>query len=124
MSDKRLTVTIEKKSKTNEKSEISLWCDGRAYDPVAESYRPIYSYVIRANGWEYVGNDLRGDKNKKPNIASGMKSLLAFLNECAESRDVESHAFNLFPEHVRDWAVQKEAQIAEKYAELLVQDGK
>ena len=120
MSDKKkLTVTVNRNTKWQEKSSIEVWCDGRNYDPNFESYRPIYSYKIETKEWEYTGNDIFGACNEQPNVVRGMKSLLAFLYACAEARTKDSDNFDLFPEHVREWAIHAESELQERYIQLM-----
>ena len=117
---KKVTFTVTRKTKFEQKSEIEVWCDGRKYEPGTEAYHPIYSYKITNGEWEYVGNDIFGGANERPNVVKGLQSLIAFLTACAEARTSDSENFDLFPEHVREWAIHAEGELASKYAEILI----
>jgi hypothetical protein len=93
------------------KSEVTVWCDGRDYDPHTEFYRPIYSYQIKTKEWAYVSNDIRGADNEKPNLYAASQSLFAFLYACCTSSD-DSEDRNMFPSHVQSWGDDVIAEIS------------
>lgn len=106
---------------------VSVWCEGRDYDPDYESYRPIYGYKIKNSDFEYVGNDIRGAVNELADTDKAMQSLLAFLYACQESyaHDIrnggdggEGENSKLFPPHVREWAHQMSEEISLAAVEL------
>jgi len=103
MSDERITVLIDK-------TGLSVWSDGKFYDPGSECYRPVYSYSIKTPDWEYLGNDIHGAANEPVSIERGMQSLLAFLYACQEGYlndpNHERDNAKIFPPHVREWAYQ------------------
>ncbi|KXO90996.1 Uncharacterised protein (plasmid) [Tsukamurella tyrosinosolvens] len=68
--------------------------------------RRAYSYIIRANGWEYIGNDLELGPTEEQ---SPVEVLADFLRASSEQSDLE----HVFPEHVRAWA-------AENYDDLSI----
>lgn len=80
---------------------VTVWCDGRDYDPSLEGYKPIYSYQIKTSEWSYIANDIRGGLNEVPNLYAASQSLFAFLYTCCTSSDVEDHL--MFPDYVREW---------------------
>lgn len=85
------------------KSTVTVWCDGRDYDPYTEGYRPIYSYQIDTAHWSYTANDIRGGNNEVPNLFAASQSLFAFMYVCCTCSD-DSEDRDMFPEHVRSWA--------------------
>jgi hypothetical protein len=87
----------------NNCSTVTVWCEGRDYDPYTEGYRPIYSYQIDTTQWSYTSNDIRGSVNEIPNLFAASQSLFAFLYVCAVSSE-EGEDRDMFPEHVRLWA--------------------
>lgn len=107
----------------NGNSSVKVWCDGRLYDAVAESYYPIYSYQITTSDWEYIDNDIRGKANELPDVAAGAQSLFAFLYACQEGlpEDTEGKRenANLFPPHVREWAYLLSEEITTIYDNLV-----
>ena len=107
----------------NGNSSVKVLCDGRQYDPAAESYYPIYSYQITTPDWEYNDNDIRGKANELPDVAAGAQSLFAFLYACQEGlpEDTEGKRenANLFPPHVREWAYLLSEEITSIYENLV-----
>ena len=107
----------------NGNSSVKVWCDGRQYDPAAESYYPIYSYQITTPDWEYNDNDIRGKANELPDVAAGAQSLFAFLYACQEGlpEDTEGKRenANLFPPHVSEWAYLLSEEITSIYENLV-----
>lgn len=84
-------------------SVVTIWCDGRAYEPATELYRPVYSYSIQTPFWKYDANDIHGVPNEVPSLVSASKSLFAFLLACAEAEE-GSENYAIYPPEVRDWA--------------------
>lgn len=100
---------------------VSVWCEGRDYDPDHESYRPIYGYQIKNSDFEYVGNDIRGACSELADTGKAMQSLLAFLYaaqesywaDCREGGDgFGRENAQLFPPHVVEWAHQMSEEIS------------
>ena len=83
---------------------LTVWCDGRSYDPVEESYRPVYSYSIVTKNWRYDANDIMGKANDVPCLDTASVAVLTMLMACAASEDDEE-SFDSFPPHVRELAV-------------------
>ena len=98
-------------------SKVTVWCDGRVYEPEDEVYRPVYSYSIVTPNWRYDANDIHGAPNELPNLDFGSRSLFAFLLACSEAKDEESDNYDLFPPQVRDWAQHFSDQITIEYLE-------
>lgn len=118
MSDTKLTVLIGN-------TGVSVWSDGKSYDPSTECYHPVYSYSIKTPDWEYVGNDIHGGANEIVDTHKGMQSLLAFLYACAEGYRREmsgasSENGSLFPPHVAEWAYQFDDEISVAAVDKLV----
>lgn len=89
---------------------FKIWCDGRSYDPVSETYRAIYSYTISTKDWRYDSNDIQGTPNEPPNINLGSIALLGMFLACVEAAD-ESENAQLFPPHVREAGQYREQQL-------------
>ena len=87
-------------------SEVRVWCEGRAYEPDDEAYRPRYSYSIKTPEWEYVGNDIQGAANEIPELTGAGRSLFSFLYAAQESWSYQPPGENadMFPEYVNEWA--------------------
>ena len=117
-STKKLTLNVERSKKWKENSDLEVWCDGRRYEPDTEAYHPIYSYRIKTKDWTYEGNDIIGGANETPNLVRAMQSLIAFLHACGKARTKESENFNLFPEHVREWAIYASDELTMKYHQI------
>lgn len=89
---------------------VNVWCDGREYDAVTETYHPVYSYKITGPEWEYTANDIRGAANELPSSTAASQSLFAFLYACQEGMAStgrfagQNENADLFPPHVRAWA--------------------
>lgn len=87
------------------RATITVWCDGRDYNPESEGYHPVYSYQITTNKWSYTTNDIRGASNELPNLTSASQSLFAFLYvACVD--DASDSDKELFPDNVRVWGQQ------------------
>lgn len=93
---------------------VHVWCDGRKYDPETETYKPQYSYSIIHSKWRYDGNDILGTPNELPNLDKASQTLFAMLYASQESYKIHKRGaftdgnFEMFPEHVNEWAVQNE----------------
>lgn len=98
------------------KTQVKIWCDGRNYNASTECYYPIYSYSITTKNWNYDANDIFGAANEMPNLDFASRSLFAFLLACVEAQP-GSENYDLFPEHVREWADYFSEQITIKYLE-------
>lgn len=87
-------------------STVTVWCEGRQYDPSTEAYHPVYAYKINTPKFEYVGNDIHGGANQVANLDAGAQSLMAFLYACQEGmpQKVSEENGDLFPKQVREWA--------------------
>lgn len=96
-------------------STITVWCDGREYDPSIEGYRPVYSYSIVTPSWRYDDNDIHGAINEQPDLDLGSRSLFAFLLACAESESESSENYSLFPPNVREWAQSFSDELTTEY---------
>lgn len=89
---------------------VTVWHDGRDYSPEDSGYRQRYGYRIVANGWEYVGNDIRSGCSAPVDVSDAARTLFAFLGACAESRSYRDRNgyggenADIFPEHVGTWA--------------------
>lgn len=90
---------------------ITLWCDGRVYDPIQESYSPQYSYSIVTSKWRYDANDIYGAPNKGPNIDAALSAVLALLWGCSISGEEDENISSDFPEHVRDFAIEISSEL-------------
>lgn len=96
---------------------FTIWCEGRSYDPALEVYRPVYSYSIVTDQWEYDANDIQGSINETPNLGLASAALLAILLTCVQADDDEQAA-EMFPEHVRQLGKSIEDQLIEVCASL------
>lgn len=73
-------------------------------------YRRRYRYVITANGWQYVGNDIESGVSASVDEPGMLGTLLSFLAACVESRQYRDRNgyggenSDLFPDHVAEWA--------------------
>lgn len=99
---------------------VKVWCEGRLYNPETEFYKPVYTYSLKTPKWEYISNDLFGASNEIPNLRYASRSLFAFLLQCAESENEHSENFNLFPEHVREWAQKFSDELKQKFRKTIV----
>ena len=86
---------------------------------------PVYTYTIKTEHWEYVGNDLKGPlSGRVPPEDEMMGALLCFLEASADAyrsnafREVESENLNLFPPHVCEWAYINETEIELAHEEV------
>jgi hypothetical protein len=87
------------------RATITLWCDGRDYNPETEGYHPVYSYQITTDKWSFTANDIRGASNETPNLTAASQSLFAFLYvACVD--DASDSDKELFPDNVRIWGQQ------------------
>jgi hypothetical protein len=98
-------------------SIVTVWCDGRAYDPRDELYRPVYCYSIQTSTWKYDANDIHGAPNEIPNLTKASQSLFAFLLACVESSEGGEN-YALFPPEVRQWADHFSEEIQDQYLQL------
>lgn len=96
-------------------STVTVWCDGREYDPSIEGYKPVYSYSVITPTWRYDANDIHGAINEQPDLDLGSRSLFAFLLACAESKDESSENYDLFPPQVREWAQHFSDELTNEY---------
>jgi hypothetical protein len=101
-----------------EVTDVEIWCDGRDYNPIDEGYRPRYSYRILSEDWEYIDNDINGSVNGSPDLNAAARSLFAYLYACQEAKDDNSENYDLFPEHVREWAELHSEQISQEFDKL------
>lgn len=88
---------------------------GNEYQPSDRAYRQRYAYVIAADGWEYVGDDIRSGCGADVDLKDAAQTLLSFLGACAESRQFgteQSENWGLFPDHVANWAVKESDEIS------------
>jgi hypothetical protein len=87
---------------------VSVSHDGPERDALG-GYRQRYTYTIAANGWEYVGNDIRSGVGADVDESGMLGTLLSFMGACAESREYLARTgtggdnADLFPEHVGQW---------------------
>ncbi len=87
---------------------VSVSHDGPERDELG-GYRQRYTYTIAANGWEYVGNDIRSGVSAEIDEPGMLGTLLGFMGACAESRQYrdrngyDGENVDLFPEHVGQW---------------------
>ncbi len=88
---------------------FTLWCDGRVYDPVQESYSPQYFYSIVTSNWRYDANDIHGAPNQAPSVDNAFMALLTMMWGCAV---VEGQS-DLFPEHVAEFGREISDELAE-----------
>lgn len=90
---------------------VSVWCDGRTYDPETETYKPQYAYSIVTDKWRYDGNNIVGAKNELPNLFKAGQTLFDMLWHSQKSYAAHLRgAFtggnhDVFPVHVNEWAV-------------------
>lgn len=84
---------------------VTVWCDGRQYDPESEGYRPVYSYQIMTSRWSYTSNDIVGALNEVPDLYAASQSLFAFLFMCCVDGAPDSDK-EMFPDNVRIWGEQ------------------
>ncbi len=89
---------------------VSVESDGPERDALG-GYRQRYTYTIAANGWQYVGNDIRSGVGAEIDEPGMLGTLLSFMGACAESREYLARTgtggdcVDLFPEHVGQWCV-------------------
>lgn len=101
-------------SKWENRATVTVWHDGEDREPDSRIDRPEfrqrYGYKIVANGWEFVGNDIRSGCDAAVDVPDAARSLFSFLSACAESRAYRDRGHgpgenvDLFPEHVGEWA--------------------
>lgn len=101
---------------------ITVWCDGRQYDPESEGYRPIYTYQITTSQWSYTANDIVGALNEVPDLYAASQSLFAFLFMCCVEDAPESDK-QMFPDYVRVWGEEfvREFRVLSQEAAKVVQ---
>ena len=101
------------------KSTITIWCEGRVYEPSKEVYRPVYSYSIVTPTWRFDANDIHGAPNELPDLDLGSRSLFAFLLACSEAFDEKSENYDLFPPQVREWAKHFSGELTIEYVHII-----
>ncbi len=87
---------------------VSVEYDGQYWDTETGlgAWRRQYRYVITANGWQYVGNDIRSGVGAEIDEPGMLGTLLGFMGACAESRQYpDGEHSDLFPDHVGQWCV-------------------
>jgi hypothetical protein len=100
-------------------STVTVWCDGRVYDPDFESYRPKYNFSIEGKKFRYDSNDINGGCNEAPNLYRAASALFSFLGAAVEAGDNEdSDNHGIFPPEVVEWADQNENEIVSELLEL------
>lgn len=90
---------------------VSVEYDGQSWDPETGlgAWRRQYRYVITANGWQYVGNDIQSGVGAEIDEPGMLGTLLSFMGACAESRQYRDRNgyggenVDLFPDYVGEW---------------------
>lgn len=109
-----------------DRSIVTVESDGKFYSPEDRAYRQQYKYVINSGEWEYVGTDVYSGAEAEVDEESGARALFTFLLACAESRsrgNSSSENWNMFPDHVAEWAMQHSSELELHSLELEVREG-
>ncbi|MDE8648099.1 hypothetical protein PXH69_24335 [Rhodococcus qingshengii] len=94
---------------------MTVEAEGNEHFPEDRGSRVQYKYVINSGEWEYVGNDIHSPVGAEPDEQDAARGLFAFLDACAEARsrgNESSENWNIFPDHVAEWAMQHSSEIA------------
>lgn len=96
---------------------FTIWCESRSYNPELEVYRPVYSYSIVTDEWEYNASDIQGAENEIPNLGLASAALLALLLSCVQATDDMDDA-EMFPYNVRQLGRTIEKELIEVCASI------